>query len=135
MIMTIQVILHSVLYKKQNLTGYIQYYKKKMVGQTQRSRVRQNPNVRQKKKVFANSDISCASFTKCVISNPSLCLLSYLQLCGFFHFSTNLCCVVCINIAPLNFTSFTESSSYFPQIHGDGVIHGSTNIRKGCSIY
>jgi hypothetical protein len=34
--------------KKQNLTGYIQYYKK-MVGQTQR------PWVRQKKKVFANS--------------------------------------------------------------------------------
>ena len=32
MIMTI---LHSVLYKKQNVTGYIQYYQK-MVGQTQR---------------------------------------------------------------------------------------------------
>jgi hypothetical protein len=30
----IWVILHSVLYKKQNLTGYIQYYKK-MVGQTE----------------------------------------------------------------------------------------------------
>jgi hypothetical protein len=32
MIMTIysQVILHSVLYKKQNLTGNIQYYKKKV---------------------------------------------------------------------------------------------------------
>ena len=38
----IWVILHSVLYKKQNLTGYIQYYKK-MVGQTQRPWVRQNP--------------------------------------------------------------------------------------------
>ena len=38
----IQVILHSVLYKKQNLTGYIQYYKK-MVEQTQRPWVRQNP--------------------------------------------------------------------------------------------
>ena len=36
------VILHSVLYKKQNLTGYIQYYQK-MVGQTQRPWVRQNP--------------------------------------------------------------------------------------------
>ena len=34
--------MHSVLYKKQNLTGYIQYYKK-MVGQTQRPWVRQNP--------------------------------------------------------------------------------------------
>ena len=34
-------ILHSVLYKKQNLTGYIQYYKK-MVEQTQRPWVRQN---------------------------------------------------------------------------------------------
>jgi len=33
--------LHSVLYKKQNLTGYIQYYKK-MVGQTQRPWVREN---------------------------------------------------------------------------------------------
>jgi hypothetical protein len=33
--------LHSVLYKKQNVTGYIQYYKK-MVGQTQRPWVRQN---------------------------------------------------------------------------------------------
>jgi hypothetical protein len=36
-------ILHSDLYKKQNLTGYIQYYKK-MVEQTQRPWVRQNPS-------------------------------------------------------------------------------------------
>jgi hypothetical protein len=38
--------------KKQNLTGYIQHYKKKMVGQTQRPWIRENPNVRQKKKGF-----------------------------------------------------------------------------------
>jgi hypothetical protein len=36
--------LHSILYKKQNLTGYIQYYKK-MVGQTQRPWVRENHTV------------------------------------------------------------------------------------------
>ena len=34
--------MHSVLYKKQNLTGFIQYYKN-MVGQTQRPWVRQSP--------------------------------------------------------------------------------------------
>ena len=51
--------MHSVLYKKQNVTGYIQYYKK-MVGQTQRPWVRQNPSScltfgQTEKKVFANS--------------------------------------------------------------------------------
>ena len=55
--------LHSVLNKKQNLIGYIQYYKK-MVEQTQRPWVRQNPSscltqcqTEKKKKVFANSAI------------------------------------------------------------------------------
>ena len=55
----IQVILHSVLYKKQNLTGYIQYYKK-MVDRhkghgSERTTLPVWPNVRQKKKAFANS--------------------------------------------------------------------------------
>ena len=62
MIMTI---LHSVLYKKQNVTGYIQYYKK-MVEQRQRPWVRQNPSscltqCQTEKKVFANSVLSGGS--------------------------------------------------------------------------
>ena len=55
-----------------------------MVRQTQRPWVRQNPNVRQKK-VFANSDISCASFTKCVMSNP-LCVCLAICNCVFYSF-------------------------------------------------
>jgi hypothetical protein len=66
--------LHSVLYKKkQNLTGYIQYYKK-MVGQTQSPWVRQNPSscltqCQTEKKVFANSVI------------PNVWYNSYLRFC------------------------------------------------------
>ena len=54
--------MHSVLYKKQNVTGYIQYYKK-MVGQTQRPWVRQNlssclTECQTEKKRFVNSEIA-----------------------------------------------------------------------------
>jgi hypothetical protein len=52
--------LHSVLYKKQNLTGYIQYYKKnggtdtKAMGQTE-PHFLSDPMSERKKKVFAKS--------------------------------------------------------------------------------